>query len=179
MKKLFFTTLIVLLATACQQKQTRGVVLNEICGEDADGLEWVEVANGTDQAVNLRGYKLMKMDGDGVDKVLYKFPDTLLAAGAIFTVNAEFLKAHIPNKKPAVIELLDAEGNVADAFDSEQDLELEGHAKGESYARVPNITGGWTLCKAATWDAPNDGKPAETAPAVADKDDFDLDEDED
>ena len=154
------------MAAACQQKQTSAVVLNEICGKDQDDLEWVEVANASNEAVNMQGYKLVKMDGDGVDKTIYKFPDTLIAPGAIMTVNAEFLKARIPNKKPAVIELIDPDGNIADAFDSEQDLELEGHAKGQSYARIPNITGGWALCKSATWDEPND---TETIPAETDE----------
>lgn len=164
MKRLLYAVPLLLMAAACQQKQTSAVVLNEICGKDQDDLEWVEVANASNEAVNMQGYKLVKMDGDGVDKTIYKFPDTLIAPGAIMTVNAEFLKARIPNKKPAVIELIDPDGNIADAFDSEQDLELEGHAKGQSYARIPNITGGWALCKSATWDEPNDAEaiPAET-----------------
>ncbi len=164
MKRLLYAVPLLLMAAACQQKQASAVVLNEICGKDQDDLEWVEVANASNEAVNMQGYKLVKMDGDGVDKTIYKFPDTLIAPGAIMTVNAEFLKARIPNKKPAVIELIDPDGNIADAFDSEQDLELEGHAKGQSYARIPNITGGWALCKSATWDEPNDTKaiPAET-----------------
>ena len=164
MKRLLYAVPLLLMAAACQQKQTSAVVLNEICGKDQDDLEWVEVANASNEAVNMQGYKLVKMDGDGVDKTIYKFPDTLIAPGAIMTVNAEFLKARIPNKKPAVIELIDPDGNIADAFDSEQDLELEGHAKGQSYARIPNITGGWALCKSATWDEPSDTEaiPAET-----------------
>ena len=166
MKKLFYASALLMMVAACQQKQTSAVVLNEICGKDQDDLEWVEVANASQEAVNLDGYKLVKMDGDGVDKTIYKFPDTLLAPGAIMTVNTENLKAHIPNKKPAVIELIDPNGNVADAFDSEQDLDLDGHAKGQSYARIPNITGGWALSKSATWDAPND---AEAAPSEAEE----------
>ena len=166
MKKLFFALPLLLLAAACQQKQVAAIVLNEICGKDQDDLEWVEVANASNEAVNLQGYKLVKMDGDGVDKTIYKFPDTLLAPGAIMTVNAEHLKARIPNKKPAVIELVGPDGNIADAFDSEQDLGLESHAKGQSYARIPNITGVWTLAKAATWDAPND---TEAAPSVTEE----------
>ena len=162
MKRLLYAVPLLLMAAACQQKQTSAVVLNEICGKDQDDLEWVEVANASNEAVNLQGYKLVKMDGDGVDKTIYKFPDTLIAPGAIITVNTEQLKARIPNKKPAVIELIDPNGDVADAFDSEQDLELEGHAKGQSYARIPNITGGWALCKSATWDAPNDAEAAPT-----------------
>lgn len=165
MKKIFYSLALLATLTACQQKQGTGntVVLNEICGKDQDDLEWVEVANASAEPINLKGYKLTKMDGDGVDKTLYKFPDTLLAPGAIMTVNAEFLKARIPNKKPAVIEILDPDGNTVDAFDSEQDLELEGHAKGQSYARIPNITGQWALCQSATWDAPNSGQPQSEA----------------
>ena len=176
MKKLIFALAAVAALSACQQKKlSDGIVLNEICGKDNDDLEWVEVANASKEAVNLSGYKLVKMDEDGLDKTLYKFPDTLLAPGAIMTVNAEQLKARIPNKKPAIIELLNSDGDVADAFDSQQDLDLEGHKKGQSYARIPNITGEWVLCNVATWDALN---TTEATVSDADSSDEDLDFDE-
>ena len=178
MKYLLYALVAIGALSACQQKKAAvGVVLNEICGKDQDDLEWVEVANASKEAINLQGYKMVKMDGDGLDKTLYKFPDTLLAPGAIMTVNAEQLKARIPNKKPAIIELINPDGDVADAFDSQENLELEGHKKGQSYARIPNITGEWALCEAATWDAPN-STGATVSTQDSDDDDLDFDEDE-
>ena len=172
MRNLLFLLPLLMLANACEQKNVAEVVLNEICGKDQDGLEWVEVGNASKDAVNMKGYKLVKMDEDGIDKTIYKFPDTLLAPGAIMIVNAEELKARIPNKKAAVIELVDPNGNTADAFDSEQELDLDGHAKGESYARIPNITGNWTLCKETTWNASNDSEPtADETDDLFDKED--------
>lgn len=140
---------------ACHHQHPAQPVLNEICGKDADGLEWIEVGNPTRTAINLRNYKLTKMDENGLDKTLYKFPDTLLQPGAIITVNAENLRARVPNKKVAIIELIDPEGNIVDAFDSQEELELTGHPEGASYARIPNLTGDWALSDHATWDAPN------------------------
>lgn len=157
---LSFLTISVLIAgvsvlSACNGRNQPQPVLNEICGLDADGLEWIEVGNPTATAINLRNYKLTKMDAEGIDKTLYKFPDTLLHPGAIITVNEEDLRAHVPNKKAAIIELLDPEGNTVDSFDSMEELDLSGHAQGASYARIPNLTGDWALCPHATWDAPN------------------------
>lgn len=143
------------LLSACGGNQQAQPVLNEICGKDVDGLEWIEVGNPTHTAINLRDYKLTKMDANGIDKTLYKFPDTLLRPGAIITVNEEDLRAHVPNKKAAIVELLDPEGNTVDSFDSQEDLEMAGHPVGASYARIPNLTGDWALCPHATWDAPN------------------------
>lgn len=143
------------LLCGCHGNQQAQPVLNEICGKDADGLEWIEVGNPTQTAINLRNYKLTKMDAEGIDKTLYKFPDTLLQPGAIITVNEEDLRYHVPNKKAAIIELLDPEGNTVDSFDSQEELDLSGHAQGASYARIPNLTGDWALCPHATWDAPN------------------------
>ncbi len=141
--------------SACSHHHQAQPVLNEICGKDADGLEWIEVGNPTHTAINLRNYKLTKMDENGIDKTLYKFPDTLLLPGAIITVNEEDLRARVPNKKVAIIELLDPEGNIVDSFDSQEELELVGHPVGASYARIPNLTGDWALCPHATWDTPN------------------------
>ena len=176
MKKLLFALVAIALLSACQQKKSSGgIVLNEICGKDNDDLEWVEVANASSEAVSLLGYKLVKMDENGLDKTIYKFPDTLLAPGAIITVNTEQLKARIPNKKPAIIELVNPDGDIADAFDSQQELALEGHKKGQSYARIPNITGEWTLCNVATWDSPN---TANAIASEADDSDDDFDEED-
>lgn len=155
MKHLFLILAGAILMAACQNSGGALPVLNEICGQDADGLEWVEVGNPTSTPINLKGYKLSKMDANGIDKTLYKFPDTLLAPGAILTVNEEDLDYHIPHKKPVIIELLDPEGNTIDSFDSLEELEMSGHPRGSSYARIPNLTGDWTLAEHATWNAPN------------------------
>ena len=42
------------------------------CGKDQDDLEWVEVANASNEAVNLQGYKLVKMDKEFVWNCLDK-----------------------------------------------------------------------------------------------------------
>lgn len=163
------------LFTSCQKQSTGGLVLNEICGKDADGLEWVEIANTSDQAISLNGYKLRKTDEEGIDKKLYEFPDTTIAPGAIYMVNTEDLKASISHKKAIIIDLEDADGNILDSFDSMEELNLDHHPKGASYARVPNLTGKWTLSSCATWNASND--QAGPAPEASD-DDEDLDEEE-
>ena len=172
MKLLFYALAAAIILGSCQQKFRDGIVINEICGKDKDGLEWIEIGNASQQDMSLKDYKLVKTDEEGIEKTIYKFPDTLLAAGSLLTVDEGELKAHIPSKKAVMIELLDAEGKVVDSFDSQQELDLEGHAKGQSYGRIPDLVGEWTLCEHATWNAPN-------ASSSSDDEDLDFDEDED
>lgn len=177
--KYLYLMILPLLFAACNKPATKStVVINEICGKDADGLEWIEVANASDAPVNLKGYKLIKMDTDGIEKTLYTFPDTIVAPGAIVTVNKEDLKAKLPSSKQLIVELLSPTKETLDYFDSDENLDVEGHPAGGSYARVPNITGGWILSKTATWNAPNVDAPVPAAQHEV-YDDLDDDDDED
>ncbi len=141
----------------CQQKPSNGegIVINEVCGKDNDGLEWIEIGNATDKSINLKGYKLWKMDTEGIDKKLYTFPDTTLAPHALFTINEEDLHARIPHKKAVIVELYNAEETLIDCFDSSEDLDTESHPLGGSYARIPDLTGEWTIVTHATWESHN------------------------
>ena len=148
---------VVIIMASCQETSTGNmVVLNEVCGKDNDGLEWVEIGNASADSVNIKGYKLLKMDVEGIEKKLYVFPDMTLAPGAIYTVNAEDLRARIPHKKAVIIELINADGDMVDCFDSTEDLDTDHHPAGGSYARIPNITGDWTVVDNATWGLPNE-----------------------
>lgn len=162
-----------LITSSCEQKETGGIVLNEICGEDSDGLEWIEIGNNSNTPINIKKYKLRKTDVEGLEKKLYVFPDTTLQPGQIYMVNTENLRAHIPYKKPIIVELEDRNGNIIDSFDSMEELELESHPAGTSYARRPNLTGHWTLSSAATWNESNDNATA--APLASDEfDELDM-----
>lgn len=151
------TAVACLVLGSCQQCGTKGggIVLNEICGKDSDGLEWIEIGNASNYSINLKGYKLWKMDVEGIDKKMYTFPDTILPPRAILTVNAEELRARIPYKKAVIVELYNAEGEIIDSFDSVEELDTESHPVGGSYARIPDLTGDWTVTDHATWESLN------------------------
>jgi hypothetical protein len=142
---------------SCQQRHLdgEGIVINEVCGKDNDGLEWIEIGNASDKSINLKGYKLWKMDTEGIDKKLYNFPDTTLAPHTLFTINAEDLRARIPYKKAVIVELYNANEDLIDSFDSSEDLDAESHPLGGSYARIPNLTGEWAVTNHATWEEAN------------------------
>lgn len=160
----------IILFAGCTESNKRGLIINEICGEDADGLEWIEVGNASSDSICIKGYKLRKMDVEGLEKKVYTFPDITLGPGDIYTVNTEDLKAHIPYKKAVIIELENNQGDVIDSFDSEEELNRESHPRGGSYARTPNLTGEWSVVSHATWNAPN------SADSAIETDDADFDE---
>lgn len=181
MKKLSVIIGILALLASCQPQG--GIVFNEITGKDADGDEWIEVGNNSATDINVADYKIVKYDKDGIDKTIYTFPDTVIKAGAVYVINESDLrlkgkKNGIPCKKAVSLELLDANGNVLDAFDSKENLSLKGHPVGSSYARIPNLTGEWTLCGTPTFDAPNVNNAAVEVQPEHEASEFDDEEDE-
>ncbi len=141
---------------SCGSKpKEKDVVLNEICGKDVDNLDWIELGNAGSKPVNLTGYKIRKVDEEGLEKKLYTFPDTTLAPGELYMVNVEDLKGRISHKKSVAIELYDSKGNLVEVFDCEEDIGVEKHPKGHSYARYPDLTGEWVVSTRATWNEPN------------------------
>ena len=175
--------IIAVVALACGCKRQGGIVFNEICGKDADGDEWIEVANGSDRDINVKGYKLVKYDKEGIDKTIYNFPDSIIKPGAVFVVNGSEIRAKIgkngiPYKRSLSMEILDAHGRIVDVFDSKQDLGLKGHPEGSSYARIPNVVGEWTLCGSPTYDAANVNERDVVPHPEHEASDFDDEEDD-
>lgn len=139
----------------CEWPDKGHLVINEICGKDQHDMEWIEVGNTSKNPINLKGYKLRKMTEEGLDKKIYEFPDVWIGPGEIYTINTEDLKVHIPHKKTVIVELEDPNEKIVDEFDSEDDLGVENHPIGGSYARIPNLTGEWFLCATASYKTPN------------------------
>ncbi len=130
-----------------------GLILNEICGGDADENDWIEIYNNSNNPINLNGIKLVKTDEKGKTETLCTF-----AEGTIITSKAYLVKVKdvdftqgISNTKAVIITMQSPSGDKIDEFNRDVEVgEGKGHELGGSYSRVPNITGGWAIVAQAT-----------------------------
>lgn len=130
-----------------------GVVLNEVCGGDADSKDdWIEIYNGSEKAVNLEGVKILKTDEEGVTVTLYTFGKGDMIAGGTYVVRGkEKFSASISNSKSVAITLQAPSSAYIDKFDRDAMIDgAAGHALGGSYALVPGNSGKWTVVTVAT-----------------------------
>lgn len=128
------------------------VVINEVCGLQDPDDDWIELYNTSATEKDLSGASIEKTDETGKTKTIFTFPDNYKITGKGFAVIATLsgeLQAGISNKKEIVLELKDKDGNSLDKFDRDANVGQDrSHNLGESYARVPNGTGTWTITTA-------------------------------
>lgn len=130
-----------------------GLVLNEVCGGDADSKDdWIEIYNTSGNAINLEGVQLLKTDENGVSENIYTFAKGTTIAGKTYQVSGkDDLSASISNSKSVVITLQAPSSKEIDQFNKDAEFgENGGHELGGSYARIPDGTGGWTIVVKAT-----------------------------
>ena len=134
------------------------VAINEVCGNDNQLGEWIELYNPTSQTVYLnKGWRLLKIDEDGVDHVLYNFKnDSILPHGFLLLSRFdEQLRSRISGKKEIGIELVNPQDKTVESFYRDDEIGEQPHKLGGSYARYPDGIGRWNVVETATPDAPN------------------------
>ena len=128
------------------------VVINEVCGLQDPEDDWIELYNTSTAEKDLSGASIEKTDETGKTKTIFTFPDNYKISGKAFAVIATLsgeLQAGISNKKEVTLELKDKDGNSLDKFDRDANVGQDrSHNLGESYARMPNGTGNWTIATA-------------------------------
>lgn len=139
--------------TGIKDADYTGLVLNEVCGGEADSKDdWVELYNTSDKAINLEGVKLVKTDEEGVSVTLYTFASGESIGAKAYTVRGkENFAASISNSKKVTITLQMPSGSNIDVFDRNQMIEgAQGHVLGGSYARIDAYSITWGIASQAT-----------------------------
>lgn len=152
-----------------------GLVLNEVCGGavDNDEDDWIELYNNGTETLDLAGVKILKTDEEGVTETIATLPEgTTVEAGGyrVFGKLDGQLSKKISNSKQVVIAVMTPAGEPIDAFDRDAEVGTDqGHELGGSYARIPDVTGGWAVVAqstrgAANTDATVDPDPTPSSP---------------
>lgn len=151
----------VLLAFACTKPAPEepiasfdGLIINEVCpARTITKTSWIEIYNTTDTSIKLKGLRLALTDDAVTDEVIATLSVGLVEAGGYYVISSEDVKFSQPILKATFEEVAieDKSGAVIDSFSAKYDCssstELE---DGYSYARVPDISGKWTVTNVAT-----------------------------
>lgn len=131
-----------------------GVVLNEICGENTEQKDWIELYNNSSVNVDLNGVTVVKTDEEGLDEVIANLPEGLVIEAGKYAliVQGDLMTGKISNSKQVGIALMSPSGNkTIDKFDRDANVGKDkGHPANGSYARVPNGTGSWMVVNTCT-----------------------------
>lgn len=126
-------------------RNIKGLIINEL--STADG--WVELYHSSNGLLNLYETTLVKTDNSGKEHTVYTFgEDATIKSRNYLSVNAELgdLKT---------LKLVSNEGIVTDEFKVAEVKNSGTPYAGQSYSRLPDITGDWYISSTATRDAAN------------------------
>ncbi len=123
-----------------------GLLINEICPSEG----WVEIYNNAVGSLRLDETSIVLTDWSGIDHKLYKFGENV----NIKRDERIAVPAQIMDLKQ--LKLVSNEGKVVDTFDVSDVKDAGSIAAGNSYSRLPDISGDWYISGTATKEAVNE-----------------------
>ncbi len=144
-------TALVLYFTSCSYNEDV-IIINEVCGNDNTNDEWVELYNPTSHTIFLDGWKLIKIDEDGIDSNLHKFKHDSIEPHSFYLLSrkAKKLQGKISAKKEVGIELIGLNDKTIDRFYRDDEIGETPHPFGGSYSRCPDGSNIWNIVCTAT-----------------------------
>ena len=133
-----------------------GMVINEICPSE----NWVELYNNGSGALTLDETTLVLTDNSNVEHVIYTF-------GEKVSINRnDYLAVPAKIMDMKTLKLLSNEKKLIDSF-SVADVHGEGHPiAGQSYSRLPDVTGEWYISGTVTKEARNEDSTADISELI-------------
>ena len=159
---------VLLLAGGCGQKEEGpadafdnmdGLLINEVSPSPAIGKEgWIELYNPGTKAIRLKGLRLLLTTPEIIEERVATLAEGEIAAGGYYVISTDRVEFSIPMLRATFEEIgiCDGEGFSLDCFSTRYDLNTTSRpVDGGSYARIPDVTGGWTITSTATPGEPN------------------------
>lgn len=132
----------------------QGLIINEISPAPGIGKPgWIEIYNPSDNLIHLNGLQIFLTSNTVSDELVATLHEGEIAAGSYYIIDTEAAGFTSPLLRATFTEvgIADAEGLSLDSFSLQFDLygatRLE---DGESYARIPDLTGTWTVVNTPT-----------------------------
>ena len=158
MKRLIFPLLVISLTvlTGCpgpdpaeEYDSMQGIVINEISPSPGIGKEgWIEIYNRSNNLIHLKGMQVRLTSDTVMDELVATLSEGEIAAGGYFVISTEDINFTAPMLRATFEEvgIADAEGVLLNSFSLQFDLYGSTRLKdGESYARIPDVTGSWDV----------------------------------
>lgn len=131
-----------------------GLIINEVSPAKSMGKEaWIEIYNTNDRNINLKGLKIVLTDASVTDEVIAVLSDGTIEAKGRHVVSSDKVEFSSPVLRSTMEEIgiWDPDGSPVNSFSVKYDLESTAKPEdGGSFARIPDISGDWTITSTAT-----------------------------
>ena len=158
MKRFYFILLALCLTvlTGCpgpepeeEYDSMQGIVINEISPSPGIGKEgWIELYNRSNNLIHLKGMQIFLTSNMVTDELVATLSEGEIAANSYYIISTEDVNFTSPMLRATFEEvgIADAEGVLLNSFSLQFDLYGSTRLNdGESYARIPDVTGSWTV----------------------------------
>ena len=137
----------------------QGIIINEVSPCPSIGKEgWIEIYNGSDKKINLKGMQVILTDNLVTEEKVATLKEGVIEPSGYYVIStlnvgfsASFLRSNLIE-----VSVADAEGALLNSFSLQYDFTVATRpASGESYARVPDVSGDWVITGNPTPGAAN------------------------
>lgn len=135
-------------------ERMEGLVLNEVSPAKSLVAEsWIEIYNPGESIVPLKGLQILLSSDVCTGECIATLGSGAIASGGRYVVSSENIEFSRPILRSTMkeISIADPEGAIMSSFSTVYDLKTSGVPEdGGSYARIPDVTGSWTVTETAT-----------------------------
>ena len=137
-----------------QYDNMQGLIINEVSPSKSIGKEgWIEIYNTSDRTINLKGLKVILTGGGAIESEVAVLSEGTAEAKGRFVISTDKVEFSSPMLRNTLEEvgIADGEGSMLNSFSLEYDYNSTMKPEdGQSYARIPDITGEWTITSTPT-----------------------------
>ena len=132
----------------------QGLIINEVMPSKSIGKEgWIEIYNKSDRTINLKGLSVLLTTNLVVEEKVATLADGVIEPKGRFVISTDKVEFSSPMLRNTLEEvaIADAKGFTLNSFALQYDYHYTVKPEeGESYARIPDITGEWNRTNTPT-----------------------------
>ena len=136
----------------------QGLIINEVMPSKSIGKEgWIEIYNKSERTINLKGLQVILTSNQVIDEKVATLSEGTIEPKGRFVISTDRVEFSSPMLRNTMEEvaIADGDGSTLNSFSLKYDYSYTVKPEeGESYARIPDITGEWTHT-----DTPTPGEP--------------------
>ena len=137
----------------------QGIIINEVMPSKSIGKEgWIEIYNKSDRTINLKGLQVILTSNLVIEEKVATLNDGTIGPQGRFVISTDKVEFSSPMLRNTLQEVAvaDGDGSTLNSFSLKYDYPYTVKPEdGESYARIPDITGEWTHTETPTPGEPN------------------------
>ena len=142
-----------------QYDSMQGLIINEIVPSPGIGKSgWIEIYNQSNNLIHLNGLQIRLTSDTVEDELVATLTEGEIASKSYYIIDTEEIGFTSPMLRATFQEvgIADPENFLLNSFSLQFDLYGSTRLNdGESYARIPDVTGSWTVTKTPTPGEPN------------------------